>query len=431
MFQKLMEVVDERMDVLASQVGDVKAALLGGPPSILGAPVTVTDDVSSPKNSPPVDVAAASAVNVGQSEVATAGVAVPPTPPEVAGSSSGLVASLFARQEKMFAGVLEALTAVQQTVAVVTKERSVVSSPRAVSFADGALEGKPAFQNHRDSLAAGTEAPQVNPAMLPETPCKKKGNKNGNCKQSEDPEVQHWKDQLETAKKELANVRKAKTLLTPEELELTRAELQELWAKQDRERRYGPPLPGYLTEEEKKLPKSVLRRQFAEESRQRYLEICRQRGIVLYPCPQCGRETHDNNPGHWCARAQWMGPPQVRGGVPQREQLVVTGSGSGLTVRKAYALDRERFDKALEVMNRVKQSLDKNPTAQPPSVPLPEDAAQLITPRLKRPPPPPYDEHQEEGEVVLDHEMQGLAAEVNLAQALTDMYANPGYVWDF
>ena len=201
--------------------------------------------------------------------------------------------------------------------------------------------------------------PLIAPAILTSRSPPAKGTKVKKVKSAADEEIETLKEHIEIMKGEQRKIEKARASLTPEEQKMTRGELEAHWAAQRREQRYGPPSTASLTEDEKNMSRSQLRRKLAQEAHESFMRRLRDQGVRVYPCETCGRDTFDGDARHFCARSNWSGPLQRRGGIPQREQLVVTGSGAGVTVRRQFAIDKDKLEKTLEALHKVKDRLGR------------------------------------------------------------------------
>lgn len=164
---------------------------------------------------------------------------------------------------------------------------------------------------------------------------------------------------LKAAKEELKREREANNLLTAEEKVLTREQLEQKWAGDRRTSRYGAREDRPLTEEEKKMNRFDLRRHLADEAQREWVKDQERRGVKLIPCETCGRLLKENNPQHICFRAPWTAPLQTRHGVPQRQEVIINASPSGVRIGRQTAIDKPLLEKNLSVMNETKARLDK------------------------------------------------------------------------
>jgi hypothetical protein len=170
--------------------------------------------------------------------------------------------------------------------------------------------------------------------------------------------IEDLKDQLQAAKDE----KKAKTPthLSQEEQLLSKGDLEKKWQEERHTRKFGERSSLMLNDEEKKLTRSELARLLSSEANQAWAERLRSRGIQVHQCTTCGRQVQTNDPNHFCARASWQSPLQRRSGIPQRQELIVTGSGGGFQVQKRNTIDEERLNKDYENMKKMQDRLAIN-----------------------------------------------------------------------
>lgn len=149
-------------------------------------------------------------------------------------------------------------------------------------------------------------------------------------------------------------MRKEKGMLDERKKDLTKGQLQEKWAAERRERRFGPPSDELLTEEEKALPRRVLQRKLAEDSHKQWVERQRAFGNQLVPCTDCGRLKLINDARHFCFRPQWRLPVDRRAGIAQQQEVVITGTTGGIKLGRQVVVDPAELDKRLEYLNKLK-----------------------------------------------------------------------------
>jgi hypothetical protein len=158
--------------------------------------------------------------------------------------------------------------------------------------------------------------------------------------------VQTWgelKEEIKRQKKELAEARKALQKLQPDEIGMTRDQLQIKWAEEQRQKRFGPRQMVELTEEEKGM-------KWAKEERDLYIERQRLLGRKIITCEVCAKSIVEGDPYHNCFVA-WTGPAGRRQGVPARPELMVAQTkAGGVRVAPQVALDFEKFSKEYENM---------------------------------------------------------------------------------
>ncbi|MGH2622326.1 MAG: hypothetical protein ACRDE7_01550 [Sphingobacterium sp.] len=165
------------------------------------------------------------------------------------------------------------------------------------------------------------------------------------------PEITELKEELWRRQEKDREDRKRKSVLTDEEQRLTREQLQQKWAQEAREKRFGAGTDRPLTPEEAKMSKSALRKLWAEEAHQVWLERQRNLGYTMVQCGLCGRFKREGDTDHWCLRTGVKTGKTSAG----HQELVVSGSPSTLKVSKQAIVDVEEINKQLEKWNKMRE----------------------------------------------------------------------------
>jgi hypothetical protein len=85
-------------------------------------------------------------------------------------------------------------------------------------------------------------------------------------------------------------------------------------------------------------------------------------------------------------------------------------------LKKAYALDRKKFDKTLEAMGHVKQSLDRLPEVTP------QPASQRQQQRRQQPQQSPQADNPEEASILLPEDQEDGGMEIDEEQEALQTY---------
>ncbi len=171
--------------------------------------------------------------------------------------------------------------------------------------------------------------------------------------------VSQLKDKLKAAQDQLKEERKAKLVLSEEERSMTRAQLEQKWANDRRNTRYGEREDRPLTEQERGMNRNELRAHLAEESHQDWVRQQQARGIELFPCEVCGRMRKQHDPRHACIRAPWSSSFQNKQGIPQRQEMVISATPGGVRLNRQTVVDQDMLAKNLETMQSMQAKLDQ------------------------------------------------------------------------
>lgn len=171
--------------------------------------------------------------------------------------------------------------------------------------------------------------------------------------------IEALQEKLRAAREELKKEKEEKQKLSEAEKQLSRQQLEEKWANDRRTTRYGQREDRPLTPDEKGMKVSDLRRHLADEAQQAWVENQRRMGVELQPCESCGQLKKVNNSQHRCFRASWGGGVRNRGGIPQRQEVVVTATPGGVKIEKQTVVDTEVLEKNFKAMEAMKEKLDR------------------------------------------------------------------------
>lgn len=145
-------------------------------------------------------------------------------------------------------------------------------------------------------------------------------------------------------------------MLTPTEAALSKGALEQRWSEERHAARYGARSEDLLTEEEKKMTRRQLREKLAQENRERWVQQQLARGYKLYRCEACGKYEREGE-RHFCMRTSWSTPLERRQGVPFRREMLMTGGATGMSMRQTPAVDLERLTRDHDNMTKMKEKL--------------------------------------------------------------------------
>lgn len=223
--------------------------------------------------------------------------------------------------------------------------------------------------------------------------------------------VEEIQRELKEVKEELKRQKEQAKRLTAEEKDLSVEELRFRKSLERDERRYGPQPLRYLTTEEKEMTWGQIEKRVAQENRERFKRRLEAQGYKVWTCQTCGRHEREGSAAvenHECFRTSYLGPAQRRSGVPIRQQLVATGSGSGLRVQPQPVVDLEQLKRERAEYDKIIARMESHQAAARPGVSFAEPlVGRTHTPphgtRIETVPPP------EEGEIADDVPMTDAA----------------------
>lgn len=170
--------------------------------------------------------------------------------------------------------------------------------------------------------------------------------------------LEELRAQVKKFSEDIKEIKKQEQKLTPTEAALSKGELERRWSEERHAARYGARNADLLTEEEKGLTRRQLREKLAQENRERWVQQQLAKGYKLYRCEACGRYEREGEQ-HFCMRTSWSAPIERRQGVPFRREMLMTGGATGMSVRQAPAVDLDRLTKDHENMMKMKEKLQE------------------------------------------------------------------------
>ena len=110
---------------------------------------------------------------------------------------------------------------------------------------------------------------------------------------------------------------------------------------------------GELTEEEKLLPKSEIRRIIRDRKEDLWVRQMKAQGIPLHQCEVCQKLVNDN---HECIATRWI----TEGQRGVHKGLVVTRTGTGaIKLQECQLVDQNILNKEYEEILKLKKQLEE------------------------------------------------------------------------
>ena len=113
---------------------------------------------------------------------------------------------------------------------------------------------------------------------------------------------------------------------------------------------------GYLTEEEAKLSRTLLKDLIFNRRRQVFIEGMKEQGRNFVSCNSCNK-LYDQSQYHSCMRTGWGNPGTYRG-LPARREMIVSRTGNNVQFRTQNIIDQ---DKLMKEAQRFDQYRAVNP----------------------------------------------------------------------
>jgi hypothetical protein len=168
-----------------------------------------------------------------------------------------------------------------------------------------------------------------------------------------DKEIALLKEKLAATRQEQREERRQKLELSEQEKGLTREQLKRKWAEEAQQQRLGGMYDRALTEEERTMSRAALKRKWGAEAQEEWVKRQREMGVPLEGCDGCGKLKRVGDTNHWCRRSN------LRFGVgPKQQEVIVSGTSSGIRVSRQTVVDMDQVNKELERLKKLKQQVE-------------------------------------------------------------------------